>query len=247
MVISQEPIKETPVETKAKLATDIMRLLQVREHNEEMAKDWLLFFTTTPRYNQLRPGEIYQAHKMAMSRELYDADEKQFNLIPDLSINTSAKILEAYIKYKKNNPELAKATEELLKLNAPSGPSPEEIEKTREEFLKMIFEDVKSGKIPEEAWLLYDDVKDKLTFTEEQRENIYRNQEHLYIQELKREKAANPRNRSVLESLENALRIKESKKYNGVVGKRCKSIVVCDYLKNHVKDYETFKSAINEI
>ena len=240
------PIKDTTVETKAKLASDVMRLLQVREHNEAMAKDWLLFFSTTPRYSQLRPGEVYQAHKMAMSRELYDADEKQFNLIPELSINTSAKILEAYIKYKKHNPELSKAKEHLLKLNAPSGPSPEQIQKTREDFLKMIFEDLKGGKVPEDAWLLYDDVKDRLTFTDEQRENIYRNQEHLYIQELKRQKAANPRNRSVAESLENALRIKESKKYNGVVSNRCKSIVVSDYLKKHVKDFETFKAAINE-
>lgn len=243
--ISQVPIKETTVDTKAKLASDIMRLLQVREHNEAMAKDWLLFFSTTAKYNQLRPGEVYNAHKMAMSRELYDSDEKPFNLLPELSINTSAKILEAYIKYKKNNPELIKAKDELLLLGSKKVTEEQKLE-IREEFIRMLFEEMQNKEVAEDSWILYDELSKFISQSDEQKKNLYKQQEHIYLMELKQDVLKNNGNTYYSDILKIAQGKVEKGKYIAIVQNRCRSIMVSNYLKPYLKDFDSFRNAINK-
>lgn len=245
MEISQASIVNCTVETKTKLTNDVMRLLQVRDKNEGMAKDWLLFLSTTPKFNNLAPGQIYEAFKMAMARELLDADGKEINLLPELSINTTSKVLISYFEWKKTNPEYQNAKKALLSLKDLSGPTDEEKLQIRNNFLKTVFEDINQKENIMDAWLLYDDIKDKIIQTNEQKKNIYKQQEFLYLRELKYDADKNKGRRVYAELLANAQNLKSNGKYIPVVQNRCKAIMVCEYLKQFKSDFEQFKKAIN--
>lgn len=245
MEISQASIQQSHPEIKTKLSNDLMRLLQVREKNEGMAEDWILFMATTPKFSSLRPGEVYQAFKMAMSRELLDADGKEINLLPELSINTTSKILISYFEWKKTNPEYQTAKEHLLKLNQPTGPSDEELLKIREEFLLSTFKDITEHGHCADAWLLYDEIQEMIPQTIEQKKNLYKQQEFIYLQELKYDAAKNIGRKKYLEVYENAQNKSKEGKLFAVVQNRCRAIMVCSYLKQFKNDYQQFKNAIN--
>lgn len=245
MEISQGSISNSEVDTKAKLVNDIMRLLQVRDKNEGMAKDWLLFITTTPKFSSLRPGEVYQAFKMAMSRELLDADGKEINLLPELSINTTSKILISYFQWKKSNPEYQTAKEHLLKLKQPTKPSDEELLRIREAFILSTFKDIVESDFCADAWLLYEELQEKIPQTNEQKKNLYNQQEFIYLQELKNDAAKNVGRRTYLDIYENAQKNSKEGKRFAVVQNRCRAIMVSNYLKQFKKDFQQFKNAIN--
>ena len=244
MEISQVNISEAPVETKTKLANDIMRLLQVRDKNSDMAKDWILYLATTPKFYKLTPGEIYEAFKMAMSRELLDSKDNEFNLLPELSINTTSRVLDAYIQWKRRNDAYHKAKQELKMLDAPTGMSDEEKAIAREEFLKDVFTDMISGLVHSSGWLLYDDIKDKITTSDAVKKRLYRIQEKKYFKEYRKEVKSKGNKKHHLELLESLMNKSKTGKFIGVVQNRCKSIAVYNYLKKF-KDYEEFKNQIN--
>ena len=247
MEISQASIQQSPPETKTKLSNDLMRLLQVREKNEGMAEDWILFMATTPKFSALRPGEVYQAFKMAMTRDLldYENDGKEFNLLPELSINMTSKILISYIAYKKTNPEYQSAKEDLFKLNQPTGPSDEERLQIREEFLLSTYNDIVNNGHCADAWLLYDELSEKLTQDNEQKKNLYKQQEFIYLQELKNDAIKNSGRRKYEDIYTEAQKNSQQGKRFAVVQNRCRAIMVSNYLKQFKKDYQLFKKAIN--
>jgi hypothetical protein len=244
MEISQANISEAPVETKTKLANDLMRLLQVREKNSEMAKDWILYLATTPKFFKLTPGEVYEAFKMAMSRDLLDSKDNEFNLLPELSINTTSRVLDAYIQWKRRNDAYQKAKSELKLLDAPSGMSDEEKANTREKFLLDIYNDMMRGVVHSSAWILFDEVKDKITTTDLVKKRLYRIQEKKYLKEYRSEVKSKGNKQHHIDLLESLMAKSSRGKFIGVVQNRCKSIAVFNYLKKF-KDYTEFKNQIN--
>lgn len=245
MEISQVSILDSSVDTKTKLTNDIIRLLQVRDKNESMAKDWLLYVTTTPKFQNMRPSEVYEAFRLAMSRELKRADGSDFNLLPELSINTTSDVLSQYILFKKSNPEYTEAKQKLLNYNPSEGPTEDEKAKIREDFLKAVFEDIAERDHSNDAWLLYDDLKEKLPQDDQKKKNLYKQQEHIYIAELKQDAAKNEGRRSFKDALDAAKEHVAKGKHLGVVINRCKSIMVSNYLKQFKKDFQEFKDAIS--
>lgn len=246
MEISQANINESTVDTKTKLTNDLNRLLQVRDKNSEMAKDWLLFITTTPKFSNLRPGEIYQAFKMAMARELLDSDGKEFNLLPELSINMTSKVLISYFEWKKNNPEYRKAKDNLLKLKEPSGPTEEERQKIRQEFLKTVFDDIVESGFSSDAWLLYPELEQKLKLTKEDKIKKYNEQVKIHLVELNQDVSRNGNQKHHREIFIKAQEKVKSGKWITIVANKCKSIFVSEYLKQFKSDFEQFKKEINE-
>ncbi|MBE99343.1 hypothetical protein [Flavobacterium coralii] len=248
MEISQANIKDCPVETKTKLAEDLFRLLQVREKNSEMVKDWLLFLNGSS-FNKLTPGEIYIAFKMAMSRELLDSKGKEIELLPELSNNTTGKVLSAYLKYKHEDAVYQNAKDKLRQHALPSfqEPSDEQKKAIREKFLEFIFIELTDHRqfgYPSDAWMLYEDIEHKIVLADEVKERLYRMQEKKYYKELDAEARSKKEHVKFAQTLQDFLKNKKSGKRNGVVQNRCKSIVVCNYLKKYLTDYETFKNAI---
>lgn len=240
--ISQASIKDAPVETKAKLTNDLMRLLQVREKNEGMAKDWLLFLATS-KFNKLTAGEIYNAFKLAMSRELKDAKGKEFELLPELSNNTTSKILQAYLDSKVINLDYQKAKSSLKKVV--DEVTPEMIRQRRENFLVLVFEEIQEKGISSDAWILFDELEEagKIKVSVEEKKKLYSQQEVIYLSELRKDYEKNIGVEKFKHSLEFLVgQIKEGKK-NRVVQNRCRSILVCEYLKSF-HDLEAIKSEL---
>lgn len=219
-----------------------MRLLQVRERNEGMAKDWLLFLATS-KFNKLSAGEIYNAFKLAMSRELKDSKGNEFELLPELSNNTSAKVLQAYIDSKVINLEYQKAKSSLkTKIEEVTD---QEVKERREKFIELVFEDIQDKGISPDAWILFDELEKagKIDVSVEDKKKLYSEQLNNYLNELKQDYNKNLGNEKFRHSLDYLLgQIKDGKK-NRVVQNRCRSILVCDYLKKF-KDLETLKSEL---
>lgn len=247
MEISQANILDTSVEIKTKFTNDVMRLLQVRDKNEDMAKDWLLFLTTTPKFNKLTPGEVYEAFKLAMSRELLQVDGKEFNLLPELSINTTSAILIQYINYKKLNPEYQEAKKNLMLLDAKKEPDENTRQRDRENFIKFLFEELNEKEVAYEAWLLWDELKEKIPQTDEQKKNLYKQQEHIYLVELKQNVSKNCLDNYAKEVLEIAQQKANKGNYINVVRNRCRSILISNFLKAFKGNYQDFKDAIQNV
>lgn len=244
MEISQVNISEAPVETKTKLANDIMRLLQVRDKNSDMAKDWILYLATTPKFFKLTPGEVYEAFKMAMARELLDSKENEFNLLPELSINTTSRVLDSYIQWKRGNDAYQKSKEGLKQLDAPKGMSDKQKQETREQFLLDVYNDMMKGEIHSSAWLLYDDIKSNITTSDLVKKRLYKIQEEKYLKEYRQEVRDNGNKKHHVDLLEMLMAKASRGKFIGVVQNRCKSIAVYNYLKKF-KEFKEFKNQIN--
>lgn len=246
MEISQANIKNCPVDTKTKLVDDLFRLLQVRDKNQEMAKDWLLFISTAPRFQKLTPGEIYLAFQMAVSRELVDDKGNGFEMLPELSNNTTGKVLDAYIKFKKEDVNYNSAKDELKKnaQEANTAITDEKKAEIREIYLLMVFHSLKDKKTSFDAWQLYDEIESRLKISTAVKKRLYRIQEKKYRKEVARDaRDGTPKFRQQLQDLVNDI---NAGVRNNVVQNRCRSIVVSNYLKKHLTDFETFKKAINE-
>lgn len=247
MEISQANIHDTSLEIKTKFTNDVMRLLQVRDKNEDMAKDWLLFLTTTSKFNKLTPGEIYEAFKLAMSREILQVDGKEFNLLPELSINTTSAVLIQYMNYKKLNPEYNKAKNDLMLLEEKKEPDEAARQRDRENFIKFLFKELNEKEVAYEAWLLWDELSYKIPQTDEQKKNLYKQQEHIYLVELKQNVSKNRLDNYAKEVLEIAQKKAEKGSYINVVRNRCRSILISNFLKPFKGNYEDFKNAIQDV
>lgn len=240
--ISQASIKDAPVETKAKLTNDLMRLLQVRERNEGMAKDWLLYLATS-KFNKLTAGEIYNAFKLAMSRELKDSKGNEFELLPELSNNTTSKILQAYMDSKIINLDYQKAKSSLKKVV--DEVTPELIKERRDKFLELLFDEIQEKGVSADAWILFEELEEsgKIKSSIEDKKRLYSQQEVIYLSELRKDYEKNIGVEKFKHSLEFLVgQIKDGKK-NRVVQNRCRSIMVCEYLKRF-QDLESLKSEL---
>jgi hypothetical protein len=244
MEISQVNINNAPAETKLNLADDVMRLLQVRERNSEMAKDWLLFISTSN--FKITAGEIYLAFKMALSREILDSNGKEIDLFPELSNNTTGKVISAYLKHKNESLKYQNAKEKLKCLETPKKEFTEiEIKSIREDFLKTIFDEITLNGFSIDAHHLFLDLEKsgKLIISIEEKKKLYNQQLQIYISAQKEEirlKGSFSVNH-LLKDFDK--RINSGKPLIYVVNK-CRSITVSNYLKNHLEDFEVFKKAL---
>jgi len=243
MEISQASIEKATFETTTKLTDDLFRLIQVREKNKEMAKDWLLFLKTSPKFYRLRPGEIYQAFKMALSRELLDSKNEEINVLPELSINTTGKILNSYIEWKKKNDEYQLAKTKLKMAASDLGPTEEEKKKNYEDFLMMVFEDIHTKRVSNDAWQLFEKLGDKVKLEVPIAKRLYRMQNAKYLKELQTEVISNGRRPHHVQLLERCQKNSADGKPNTIVQNNCRSIVVSHYLRQF-KTFERFQKQI---
>lgn len=241
--ISQVCIKEANTETKIKLTNDIMRLLQVREKNEDMQKDWLLFVCTSN--FKITAGEIYLAFKMALSREINDDKGREIDLFPELSNNATGKVISAYLKHKTESEAYNRSKEKLKHLNLPekTEPTKQELEGIRNEFLKIVFEDIRNNGYSSDAWQLYSelDSSGKLKMSIEDKKKLYAEELKKYIpskmEEIRKQAITYSAKHPLLEFKKTI----ESGKNITAVQNNCRNIMVSNYLKNYIKNFEEFK------
>lgn len=245
MEISQESITKCAPEVKLNLADDVMRLLNVRERNSEMAKDWLIFISTSN--FKITPGEIYLAFKMAISREILDSNGKEIDLFPELSNNTTGKVISAYIRHKKENLQYQLSKDKLKALKSPLNDfTDSQKAELRENLLLMIFDEIKNSGFSSSAWHLYPDLElsGKLKPTPEEKNKLYKEQLRIYEVEEKaiiRTKYDTLMSKPYLNNLADKI---TGKKPVESVSNKCRSILVSKHMKKFIADFETFKKEL---
>lgn len=243
--ISQANIKDVSANVKIKLANDVMRLLNVREKNESMVDDWLLFISTSNL--KVTAGEIYLAFKMALSREILDSSGKEIDLYPELSNNTTGKVISAYLIHKKDNYQYQLAKDKLKALKSPINEITDaEKQKLHEDFIKVIFKDISENGFSSDAWHLYDDLESSYRINPSvfEKKVLYKQQLKVYEMEEKAfisSKYDSYIVKTHLKSLQDKI---TGKTPIESVSNKCRSILVSNYLKNFVSDFETFKKQL---
>jgi len=246
MEISQANISNSLVETKTKLTDDLFRLMQVRDKNKDMAKDWLLYLTTS-KFCKLTPGEVYKAFQMAVSGDLRKENGEMIYFTHELSIIATGMVLDAYLKYKNDDAVYQLAKDKLKQLALPdiSEPSDEQKKTIREGFLKVIYQEIKTDGYSHGAHLLFLELEKsgKLIISIEDKKKLYAEQLKIYIPN-EQEDIKSKRSLSTKHLLKEFRdKINSGKSIVQVVNK-CRSISVCNYLKDFVSDFETFNKEI---
>ena len=245
MEISQEIIARSEPDVKLNLADDVMRLLNVRDRNAVMAKDWLIFISTSN--FKVTAGEIYLAFQMAISREILDSSGKEIDLFPELSNNTTGKVISAYLKHKKESFQYQLSKDKLKALKTPLNEITEsEKLQLRENLLKMIFEEIKTTGKSFDAWLLYPELESlgKISPTKEEKSKLYKEQLKIYEIEEKTviyTKRGGAMAKPVIAELMKKI---ESKTPVESVSNKCRSIIASKFLCKFTTDFETFKSQL---
>lgn len=155
--ISWEFIKNEKPEIKEKLVNDILTLFQVRERQDEkdkMKEVWLIFIMDY----RLTAPEIFQAHKMALKRELLDDKGQEIECLPMLSTNTTGKILKAYERFKLADKQLENGREKLAEImNAKPEKTDEEKAAEKLQQIENVKNCVKEFGVCEYGFLVYDE------------------------------------------------------------------------------------------
>ncbi len=245
MEISQVNITKTSADTKFKLAEDLIQLLNVREKNSGMIDDWILFIATSN--FKITAGEIYLAFKMAISREILDDKGNEIDIFPELSNNTTGKVISAYLKFKKENNQYQLAKDKLkLLANPVKEITNAEKEAIRMELLKNIFNDISTTGFSSDAWLLFADLEafGKISKSNKEKKELYRQQLKIYeIEEKAYIRNKYPASFSMSHNKDLMAKITGKTPIESVANK-CRSITVAEYLKDNVSSFEEFLKAI---
>lgn len=232
---------------KQGLADDVMRLLNVRDRNAEMAKDWLLFISNSN--FKVTAGEIYLAFTMALTREILDDKGKEIDLFPELSNNTTGKVISAYIRYKKEHHAYQISRDKLKSLKSTKNDLTEnEILAIRENLLKLIFEEIKNTGFCSEAHHLFSQLEsqEKIIQSAKEKKDLYAKELKKYELEEKsfiRKKYKPSLAVNYLKDLTDKITGKSTIQS---VANRCRSVLVSNYFKDNLTDYQNFKNQLNE-
>lgn len=245
MEISQASIKNTDANSKAKLADDLCRLLQVREKNDGMIKDWLLYISSSNL--KITASEIYLAFKLALDGEILTQKGAKFELYPELSIITTSKVIQAFIEQKKqSNPEYQKSKDELKLLLAPKPP---EIDKKaiRRDFLKMVFDELKTTGTSDKTHLLFAELEGKglINIPNEEKKATYKRELRKYIPAEKEDIRTNKSLKAKILLKEFDDRVKSNQPIVAVQN-ACRCIYANDFLNQHLESFEEFEAIFSE-
>lgn len=244
MEISQESITKCAPEVKLNLADDVMRLLNVRERNSEMAKDWLIFISTSN--FKITPGEIYLAFKMAISREITDSNGKEIDLFPELSNNTTGKVISAYIRHKKESLQYQLSKDKLKALKSPENSFSEKDKlQIRENLIVLVYDEIVKTGFSSEAHHFFSDLeaKGKIDLSVEAKKDLYKRQLKVYEMEEKafiRNKYKASLSARYLNELSDKITGKTPVES---VSNKCRSILASNYLYAF-RNFETFKNEL---
>lgn len=208
----------------------------VREMNQQMLLVGDLIRT---KFGYLTIPEIKEAFKMYVSREFPQI--KVFRLLDCVSIGD---VLFAYTEFRSESLKIYSEKKQAL-LNALIMPSDEDKKQIREQFLKVVFDELVSEGFCQDAFQLFFDLEmsGKIKPTIDEKKALYAKELKKYIpaekEEIKSKGGLSAK--SLLADFQKRI---DSGKPLTYVQNRCRSIMACEYLKNHLTDFETFKKAI---
>lgn len=244
MEISQENISKTSLDNKTKLADDLCRLLQVREKNEAMIKDWLLYISSST--FRITPGEIYTAFRMAIDGEILTSKGERFELFPELSIITTGKILHSFIDQKKyENESYQRSKEKLKSVFNTRVVTESEKKQIRLNLIKIILEELKETGYSDKSHLLFIELEQKkyISISVEEKKEMYQKELAKYIpteiNEIRTKRAINAR--TLLKDFNHRIENNES---IVAVQNICRCIYVNRFLSQHLENVDYLKQIL---
>lgn len=189
-------------------------------------------------FKELSFEEINKAFELERYNQ-YDEKTDHYQLFDANYIST---VLNKYKKWKVQE-------KKELNISAPkleTSISDSEKQKLREDLLKIIFQEISETGFSSDSWHLYPELEasKKINPTKEEKKKLYKEQLKIYEVEEK----------ALIKSKYDPVIIKTHLKYlsDKVTGKspvesvsnKCRSILVSNYLKNFVSDFESFKKQL---
>lgn len=177
-------------------------------------------------YNTLSFEEIYKAFELERFG-LYEDKTEHFQLFDSNYVST---ILKKYKNWKIEQ-------KRILNIEAPKTEIQLDKNKIRLDFLKLVYSELKSEGFSSVAFHLYDKLSDKIKATDQEKKEMYQQQIKIYeVEEKQYISNRGLQMKTLLLELKNKI---ESK--NGIesVKNKCKSILVCKYLEQFIKENES--------
>lgn len=224
----------------------LLTILNIKVSNENEAKDLQIQMLVVSdflksKFGFLTAEEIKEAFKMFVAREFPDI--KVFRILDCVAIG---EVLQKYTEFRNESLRTYIDKKQVL-LSAPPPKTDEEKKQIRLRFIEMLYEEIKKDKFSDSAWLLYDELyySGKIKITDEEKIELYNKQLLVYATEQRTEiaKKSTILSKSLLQDLNKRI---QSGIPIQLVKNKCKNIVVCDYLKKNMYDFEDFKKSILE-
>lgn len=222
----------------------LLTILNIKVSNENEAKDLQIQMLVVSDFLKSKFGfltveEIKEAFKMFVAREFPEI--KVFRILDCVAIG---EVLQSYTNFRNESLRTYIDKKQVL-LSAPPPKTDEEKKQIRLRFIEMLYEEIKKDKFSDSAWLLYDELYNsgKIKITDEEKKELYNKQLLVFSTEQRLEISKKPAilHKSLFEDLKKRI---QSGNPIEVVKNKCKNIIVCDYLKNNMYDFETFKNSI---
>ncbi len=224
----------------------LLTILNIKVSNENEAKDLQIQMLVVSDFLKSKFGfltveEIKEAFKMFVAREFPEI--KVFRILDCVAIG---EVLQSYTNFRNESLRTYIDKKQVL-LSAPPPKTDEEKKQIRLKFIEMLYEEIKKDKFSDSAWLLYDELYNsgKIKITDEEKRELYNKQLLVYATEQRTEiaKKSAITHKSLLQGLNDKI---QSGNPIQLVKNKCKNIIVCDYLKKNMYDFEDFKKSILE-
>lgn len=222
------------------LITIINIKVSSEEEKLQLDKQMILIFDLIKtKFGSLTVPEIKEAFKMYISKEFPEL--KVFRILDCVVV---ADVLNAFKEFRNDSLRTYDFQKQKLLIEQTTM-SEEEINKNHQELLKIVFEDLKSTGLSLDAWLLYEklDANGLINISKQEKKEMYATQAQIYLVELVQETTQRYFHsaKTVIEDARNKI---EKGKIIGSVANKCKSIVVSNFLKDYLTDFEEFKKQI---
>ncbi len=231
MLKENEPKWKTVTANEKEICLDFMLdILNIKivtqDEQDEIDRQMILIADIiNSHFSNLTTAEIKEAFKLYVSKKFIDV--KVFRLVDCVTVG---EILNAYIEYRNQSVEPFLIKRQNL-LNAPIEKSELEKQKIRNEFVKMVYDEILEKGYCSEAWYIFKvlEEKEKINVSNDEKQTLFLKELAIYVPaERKRIIEANPYNYKY--------KIKEFEKtyQNGkrpiYVKNRCRSILVSDFV-----------------
>lgn len=222
--------KQGTLEEKEDCLNFMIEILNIRivtdEEQDSINRQMLIINDLISRYySNLTIGEIKEAMRLYVFKQF--SEIKVFRLIDAVSVG---EILKAYIDYRNEVIEPFLQKRQNL-LNAPIEKSELEKQKIRNEFVKMVYDEILEKGYCSEAWYIFKTLeeKEKINVSNDEKQTLFLKELAIYVpSERKRIIESNPYNyKHKIKEFENTYQNGKRPVY---VKNRCRSILVSDFV-----------------
>lgn len=201
----------------------------------------LIFDLIKTKFGSLTVPEIREAFKMYVVKEFPEL--KVFRILDCVVV---ADVLNAFKEFRNDSLRTYDFKKQKL-LHQPQSMSEEEKNKYHLQLLRNVFDDLKEKGFSSDGWLIYEKLEKKalITISVKEKKEMYAKQVKIHLAETIKETTQRHFHsaKTVIDDLRNKI---DQGKIIGSVANKCKSILVSDFLKNYLDNFEDFKKIIEE-